>query len=162
MTEKDVKKYAKQLRTYATHFVMRDWDYSRNITTKRLYVKTFKERLFDVVRYASLDAKKRVKNQIPAWEHELNTFGKISWWAMVKAHWRYHNHLPDGMLDSGSILTHWEETGEYLQYVQPSVGALLADLMLAHPDLPEVQAVAAEMKRIQKRYAERIEEAGWR
>jgi hypothetical protein len=65
-------------------------------------------------------------------------------------------HMPDGVLDGGAIITHWEETGEYLQYVQPSVGALLADLMDAHPDLPEVQAIADEMKRINDGYGERI------
>lgn len=54
----------------------------------------------------------------------------------------------------------WEETGEYLQYVQPSVGALLADLMDAHPNLPEVQAIAAEMKRINDRRAHRRRESG--
>jgi len=75
---------------------------------------------------------------------------------MARAEIRSYDSLPDGVLDGGSIITHWEETGEYLQYVQPSVGALLADLMDAHPELPEVQAIAAEMKRINDDYGARV------
>jgi len=162
MTDKTVHKYAQQLRDYATHFAMRDWEYTRNITVKRLYTESFKVRLLDTVKWGWRGAVKRTRRRIPLWERELNEAGgKVSWWRMTEAHWRYHNHLPDGMLDQGNILTHWEETGEYLQYVQPSIGALLADLMDNHPDLPEVQAIAVEMERIQKDYARRAKEAGW-
>lgn len=147
----DVHAWADQLRQYATHFAPRDWDYTRDLGDLKS------------IRYSGRNSALRVRLRMAFralvkrradWERMI----KVSRWRMVRAHLRRDNHLPDGVLDGGSIITHWEETGEYLQYVQPSVGELLADLMDAHPDLPEVVAIAAEMKRINDRYAERLSE----
>lgn len=65
-------------------------------------------------------------------------------------------HIPDGVLDGGEIITQWEETGEYLQLVQPSVGSLLAKFLKEDPEHPHAKAITAELERIVKRYNERI------
>lgn len=148
----DVHAWADQLRQYATHFAPRDWDYTRQHNYVAIYAEPLHARVLDTARWALRDARKRLTRQ----NDTLGEVFKVSWWGMVRAHWRNNNHLPDGTLDGGSVITHWEETGEYLQYVQPTVGALLADLMDAHPDLPEVIAIADEMKRINDRYSDRI------
>lgn len=147
-----VRAMANQLREYATHFGPRDWDYTRDLGS---LVAIRHNSEADSLRF-------RLRMAIRAMTRShrgdvLSEVMKVPRWRLARAHLRRDNHLPDGVLDGGSVITHWEETGEYLQYVQPSVGALLADLMDAHPDLPEVQAVAAEMKRINDRYGERLQ-----
>lgn len=145
----DVHQYADQLRQYATHFAMRDWDYTRDLGA------------LSGIRYDRPEEQPlgRVRSSL-GWLFGRREAFASGWgpnrFQMARYALRRDPNLPDGQLDNGNILTHWEETGEYLQYVQPSVGALLADLMDAHPDLPEVQAVADEMKRISDRYGERL------
>jgi hypothetical protein len=65
-------------------------------------------------------------------------------------------HIPDGVLDDGGVITQWEETGEYLQFVQPSVGSLLAKFLKEDPENPHAKAIIAELERILERYNERI------
>lgn len=144
---------ADQLRQYATHFAPRDWCYTRDHGD------------LSAIRYARPEEtlRGRVKASVywlfrrtRKWECDLGVDG-LAWRFRMALHaLRRDRHLPDGVLDNGAVITVWEETGEYLQYVQPSVGALLADLMDAHPDLPEVQSVAAEMKRINDDYGVRL------
>lgn len=160
MTER-VHAMADQLRQYATHFAPRDWCYTRdtgdlvhirhrgdrtgyNHPARRL--KRWADDYFTLRRPKSWFAQ---EGRRLAWRHPL---------IHASVSLRTESHMPDGVLDGGAIITHWEETGEYLQYVQPSVGALLADLMDAHPDLPEVRAIADEMHRINDDYGRRIEE----
>ena len=85
-------------------------------------------------------------------------FGRtdVSRWQMIRVTLPREKHLPDGILDGGNIITHWEETGEYLQFVQPSVGALIANWLAAEPMNPHAQRVAIEMRRIQDDYAARL------
>ena len=58
------------------------------------------------------------------------------------------DHLPDGVLKGGGIITFWAEDGEYLELVPPSVGDLLADFLLEDPDNPHAQKISAELQRI--------------
>jgi hypothetical protein len=145
----NVHDYADQLRQYATHFAMRDWRYTRD--TGDLVAIRYDGRN-DSLKFRLRMALRSLYKKRAEWE---KPFG-VSRWRMFKAHLRRDDHMPDGVLDNGGVIVHWEETGEYLQYVQPSVGALFADLMDAHPDLPEVQAIADEMKRINDDYAARV------
>lgn len=151
-----VREMATNLRDYATHFVQKDWNYTRDLGhMKRIVwhddpglvarVGRALRRLAAVGRPDGLS--RMMQGDAPGWR-----------WRLAGAKVALHGdaHLPDGVLDGGGVLTYWEETGEYLQYVQPSVGALLADLMDAHPDLPEVRAIATEMKRIDDAYADRL------
>lgn len=140
-----VHQFADQLRQYATHFAPRDWNYTRDVGDLRMFhVREVRRGARQAFKYATRGVDDIGLGETP------------SRWGMVRAALRGIRSHPDGVLDNGGIVTHWEETGEYLQYVQPSVGALLADLMDAHPDLPEVQAIADEMKRINDAYGERV------
>lgn len=139
-------------------FVTDGWDYTRNIGD------------LTEIRY------NRPSDQF--WGRKGRLASGLSWlnpsrhkWALNRDEgyrWRYwwrirmflfvlkrDKNLPDGVLAGGNVITFWEEYGEYIQLMQPSIGDLLADLMDAHPDLPEVQALAAEQDRITKRYRER-------
>lgn len=155
ITTDEVKEQAEYLRSYATHFAPRDWQWTRKHSIKTYYTNTFMDRVKDSLWWVWRDAKKRVLRQRSGVDELLF---KVSWWRMRKAHWRAHNHVPDGHFEGAAVIAHWEEDGEYIQMVQPQVGALIADLMDAHPDLPEVQAVAAEMKRIADDYHRRVME----
>ena len=149
-TRETVVAFADQLRQYAEHFEQRDWNYTRNHDIRAIYYISAWARLKDALGYTWRGLFKR--------DSLSKSLGlKVSRWRMFRAHLRYHNHLPDGVLDGGAIITHWEETGEYLQYVQPSVGSLLADWMEAEPESLHALRIAAEMKRINDAYGERIQ-----
>lgn len=149
VTPEEVRAQASNLRSYATHFALSDWAYTRD--TGRLRPLRYEPW------HVSL---RRAAGRLIARDHNRIFPGlpdmRPSRWALAKASWRNSGTMPDGVLDNGGVLTIWEETGEYLQKVQPSVGALLADLMDAHPELPEVQAIATEMKRIADDYSDRV------
>lgn len=156
----DVHAWADQLRQYATHFEISDWNYTRNLDGMK-HIRY--ER--DTAGSNRIDRRWRrgIRRLLGPNDELARMLGVTGWkdrWYGFLCAIRKGQNVPDGVLDGGGIITYWEEVGEYLQYVQPSVGALLADLMDAHPDLPEVQAIAAEMKRINDDYAARIEAGG--
>lgn len=156
MNDETVHAMADQLRQYATHFEQRDWDYTRHTKIRHIRYEGdwsgYDHPLRRLRRFLG-----HFRPEKPFWATVYGT----RWFAwrhpiITARTWlRTEPHHPDGHLDNGGVIVHWEETGEYLQYVQPSVGALLADLMDAHPDLPEVEALAAEMKRINDAYGAR-------
>lgn len=153
-----VQECAQALREYADHFEHRDWDYTRKHDIKRIRLRG---------EFSGYDHPWR---RFKRWADDYNPFRKRDSWcreAGFELAWKHpiihatvglgtDRNVPDGVLDGGGIITHWEEIGEYLQMVQPSVGSLLADLMDAHADLPEVQIIAVELKRIADRYSERL------
>lgn len=67
-----------------------------------------------------------------------------------------YKNLPDGSLGEGSVLTFWEEDGEYFQLVQPTVGSRLSDFLEADPQHPLAQSLAEEVKRLLNSYGERL------
>lgn len=153
----DVHAWADQLRQYATHFVDDEWKYGRDLNGlhplryddpyDRLWI-----RIKAALKYAS-----------PTWrpaDWELVMFPNIrslrSRLRMAKGALRWRRHYPDGCINGGFIITNWEETGEYLQHVQPSVGRMLADWMDDEPESPHAKRIAGEMKRINDRYGERV------
>lgn len=145
-TTSAVRETAAELRAYATHFAERDWRYTRDLGSLReiRYASGF-DALHNRIRRALRD----LFGHQPGW-FKVNRF-RSAWWTLER-----DKNLPDGVLDGGNIITHWEETGEYLQYVQPTVGALIADWLDAEPENPHAQLVAAEMRRIQDAYADRL------
>lgn len=150
-----VHEFADQLRQYATHFEMRDWCYTRD--TGRLVALRYSDHA-DTLRGRLASAARWLTRRTQEWERVAGWNG-LAWRLRMVIHClRRDRHLPDGVLDNGAIVTHWEETGEYLQYVQPSVGAMLADWMDADPDSPHAQRIADEMKRINDDYGRRANE----
>lgn len=136
---------------YANHFYPRNWDYTRLHQIKRIsydpdydYTETLEYRIKRAFRFL---------------------FGKAVIFPKSSLYWRVRmffyvlkrdKNLPDGILDGGNVITHWEETGEYLQLVQPSVGALLATFLKEEPENPHAKLIIAELERISDRYDERI------
>lgn len=154
-----VTQFADQLRQYATHFAPRDWDYTRDLGD--LKELRYTKRGPDGVRYRVKSALghlfgfNRLSNdELQEMLGPRNLRERFSY-ALFSL--RRDDNMPDGVLDGGNIITHWEETGEYLQYVQPSVGEMLADWMDAEPDNPHALKIAGEMRRINKRYRERLD-----
>lgn len=142
---------ARLLRLLATHFVFRDWNYTR-LTD------------IDHIRYRTVHPGQHLHERIAAAAGALlrrKTYG-APWWrldirfACARSALRRDPNRPDGVLDGGTIITFWEETGEYLQLVQPSVGALLADWLLAEPDNEHAQAILTELNRLRDNYGTRI------
>lgn len=150
MTDIDVTKQAKHLLGYATHFEHRDWNYTR------------KTGLIDIVH--ERDDERFLRNRIksswrwltrktPLWSKEIGGPGKFQ---MAMHVLKRRPNLPDGSLDGGGVITFWEETGEYLQLVQPTVGEMLANWMLAEPENPHAIKIATELARINDGYTQRI------
>ncbi len=174
MDADEVLKVAKALRSYAEHFVQRDWDWTRDhgihrilYRNRRRTTRSGKTTYFDPSRLPGRlqnateglvrDVRRKWVERKP---DELETvLGKIGLWRMFKVRLR-DNNLPDGHLDGGGIIVYWEETGEYLQFVQPSVGSLIADFLEDRPEDAHAQAIAGEMRRIMDRYSERVKAAG--
>lgn len=136
---------------YANHFYPRNWDYTRVHQLKK-------------IRYdSSYDATETFRYRIQRAFRFI--FGKAIMSTGFSPYWRVRmffyalkrdKNLPDGILDGGNVITHWEETGEYLQMVQPSVGALLATFLKEEPENPHAKLIIAELERISDRYSERI------
>lgn len=74
----------------------------------------------------------------------------------AKLQLRTDPHIPDGVLANGSIITFWEEQGEYIQLMQPSVGSLVAEFLKHHPEHPYAIKIAKELNRIDREYDDRI------
>lgn len=176
MTEKATLAMADQLRQYAEHFAQRDWNYTRkhDVVAIRYAYKPYRSRgdgkmhrdydhpisrirrvIVDLGPWWASASRRRNRDNFVERMHREFSYAFRLKFALTNT-LRRDKHLPDGVLDNGGIITHWEETGEYLQYVQPSVGSLIADWMEAEPDNPHAQRVAAEMKRVNDAYGERI------
>lgn len=168
MTTEDVLRVAAALRAYAEHFVQSDWDYTRLHEIEHIRMKNDRSgynhplrrlartvpRLLDFARPNPTKGDGLLSLFIS--ERDLGLRSRLAWaWATLHVGLRSDKNLPDGVLDGGGIITHWEETGEYLQFVQPSVGSKIADLLEAEPESPHARAIAAEMDRISRRYAAR-------
>jgi hypothetical protein len=156
-TRDEVLTLADTLDAHANHFVHRDWNYTRNlggmehIRYRRDYTdyNRFDRRLLRGVA--------RLIGPLDNIDRMLGISGFRDRRVGFKIALRKPRNLPDGILDGGGVITFWEEVGEYLQFVQPSIGNLLVDLLRAHPTNPKVRAIAAEMIRIQDGYRARVE-----
>lgn len=67
-------------------------------------------------------------------------------WAWILVSLRKDSNLPDGQV--GGNLFHWEEDGEYVQMVGPTIGEKIADFLEQEPENPHAQAISAEIQRI--------------
>lgn len=161
---------ARDLKDYANHFARRDWEYSRDHDIVHIrYAGDYKgyHSIWKRVRRTFLPSQSsrrlhRSLNKMfgrrngPWWKHPNRTVIR-AWWTIV-AHFRVglrtEKNLPDGTING--IITHWEEDGEYIQMVQPSVGDLLADFLIAEPEHPHAVLIRAELERIRDSYHARI------
>jgi hypothetical protein len=77
------------------------------------------------------------------WER-IQTF-----YAYFRIRSRKDDNLPDGLVN-GSIVTHWEEDGEYIVMMGPTVGVKVLDFLEAEPDNVHAQAILTEMRRVRE------------
>jgi hypothetical protein len=147
----DISSIADYLRSMA-QVTTGNWDYSREQNIKN-------------IRYRNDPADKllhRIKNMFHWLFFKKTIFGdKITLsfrFRLMLLALRKEDNLPDGGLGNGKILTHWEEDGEYIQLVQPSVGKLLADFLEDEPDNKHAQLIANKIDKIMKDYSRRISE----
>lgn len=148
MTPDEVLKQATDLLAYANHFVEDDWDYTRD---RGDLVAIRYDNRHDSLWGRIKSAGNWLFRSGSGREIVVGRFA-MAWFVLHR-----EKHLPDGVLRDGTIITFWEETGEYLQYVQPSVGKLISEWMFTNPTDPYAILVAEEMKRIQDRYRQRLE-----
>ena len=152
MTPDAVREQGQSLLDYATHFSQSDWNYTRDLGKLHsirydLEHETLRGRVKRACGY--------LFSRQAEWEKEL----PVPRWRMAKHVMRRDRNLPDGVLDNGGILVYWEENGEYIQKVQPSVGELVARFLLEDPGNPHAVRIAAELERIAAGYRERLDAA---
>lgn len=152
-----MSKSAKQLKFLADHFEYRDWNYTRHSHIKSIRYESTKDphnklsyRIKSAIRWA-INPPKFVRMIEPTWQQRLRSRFTMPFYLLKR-----DNNQPDGVLDSGNIITFWEETGEYLNLMQPTVGTLVADFILEDPTNPHAIKINKELTRLHKNYAKRI------
>lgn len=65
--------------------------------------------------------------------------------AWIRVSLRKSTNLPDGQVNG--ILTHWEENGEYITMMCPTVGLEVLNFLKAEPDNEHAKAILTEMRR---------------
>lgn len=150
---KRINKSVDYLDFLANHFAFRDWDYTRVTEIK------------DVRYNREHDKRNQLKYR---WKMACRfLFGKSSFpmskglatrLGMFFYCLKRDRNTPDGVLDGGNIITFWEETGEYLQMMQPTVGALLVNFLKEEPEHPHAKLITAELDRLNKRFRKRVKD----
>lgn len=73
----------------------------------------------------------------------------LSWsLAWIRVSLSKDKNMPDGVVNRGNIITHWEEDGEYIMLMGPTVGKIFLDFMRANRDHELTVAALAEMRRL--------------
>lgn len=70
-------------------------------------------------------------------------FRPLSW---IKVSLRKGDNLPDGTINGNLVF--WEEDGEYIECVGPTVGVKIADFLEQEPENPHAKAISEEIRRI--------------
>lgn len=153
MTKKIVKDFKFMANLFAS-----EWDYTRNHHLKSIrYQDDYNK--FDTLSY-------RVKHALQCIYRRDGIFASEflgPWTIKNRLSFAFYvlkrdPNLPDGSLAGGKIITYWEEDGEYLQLIQPSVGSLIADFLEQEPENPHAILIVKEMERIQRDYRKRLKE----
>lgn len=140
---------AEILKSRADHFMPRDWNYTRNTKIEQIRY----EKGLDTHN----DLSHRIKSALfwafgrtPDWLIDIQGKGHTlrERFGMARYSLKRDPNLPDGILNDGGIIVFWEEDGEYINLVQPSVGSLLADFLIEEPNHPHAKKILAEMGRI--------------
>lgn len=149
-------KAVKRLDELANHFMPRDWNYTR--------ISHIKEIRYENAQDPRNKVSQRIKSaafwmfgKTPDWLAILDgpRNGIIKRFRMAMFALKRDPNTPDGVLDSGNVITFWEETGEYLNFMQPTVGALLVNFLKEEPEHPHAKLITAELNRLERLYAKR-------
>lgn len=154
----DYKDYSQTVKYFKNvyPFAERQWRYTRNLgNLKRIVYDEEWERLPNRIRHTF-----KMFASDPKWLKEINRDGGIKsrishkYYILVVG-LRRNKHLPDGIMENASVLTHWEEEGEYIQLVSPAVGDILVEWLENDSENPYAQRVVEKMKEILDDYFER-------
>lgn len=150
----DVEKWGAILRSYATHHDHGDgWVYTRDTgDLEAIYYKSSRtgydhwtKRLKRALNVKQLLGRDGLSKQLG-----LQPRGLKDHWYTAQAHFivnfRRSRSIPDGQINGNPM--HWEEDGEYIQCVGPTVGVKIADFLENEPENPYAVAIAEEMNRI--------------
>lgn len=151
MTKKIVKDFKFMANLFAS-----EWDYTRNHDIKSIRYKDGPLQEDTILR--------RLKSALECLYKRDGIFASEflgPWTIKSRLSFAWHvlqrdDNLPDGSLAHGKIITYWEEDGEYLQLVQPTVGSLLADFLEQEPENPHAILIVKEMERINRDYNKRL------
>jgi hypothetical protein len=155
-------KGVKALDNLANHFEPRDWDYTRTSHIKEIRYTSGHDP-YNKLSHRIKVAAYWMFGKTPEWYSVLGEKNSIYKRLRMATHClKRELNLPDGILDSGNVITFWEETGEYLNLMQPTVGALLVTFLKEEPEHPHAKLITKEIERLHRRYTNRIKngEAG--
>lgn len=146
------KKYstADILKLRADHFMPRDWNYTRNSRIEQIRYEKGLDTTNDLshrIKEAIFWTFGKTPDWLSKWEDKWNIVNRLG---MARHSLKRDPNLPDGVLNDGAVIVFWEEDGEYINLVQPSVGSLLADFLIEEPNHPHAKKILAEMDRIRK------------
>jgi hypothetical protein len=150
-------KAAKYLKELANIFEYRDWNYTRQTHIKSIRYEPehdFRNKLSFRIKSSIgwlISPPTFMRTLEPAWKDRLRSRFLMPLYLL-----RREPNTPDGILDSGNIITFWEETGEYLNMMQPTVGTLIADFILEDPTNPHAILINKELTRLHKSYQKRV------
>lgn len=151
-----MSKSAKYLKDLADHFEYRDWNYTRQDHIESIRY-TPEQDPHNKLSYRIKNAAWWMFGKTPDWYSVLGEKNSIAKRFRMAQHCLKRDpNLPDGVLDSGNIITFWEETGEYLNLMQPTVGTLVADFIIEDPTNPHAVLINKELTRLHKNYEKRI------
>ncbi len=140
----------------ANHFEFRDWDYTRQDHIKSIRY-TPEQDQHNKLSQRIKQAAWWMFGKTPEWYQALGEKNSLAKRFRMATYCLKRDHnLPDGVLDSGNVITFWEETGEYLNLMQPTVGALLVTFLKEEPEHPHAKLITKELERLHKRYDKRI------
>lgn len=150
---KRMSKSLEYLDFLANHFAFRDWDYTRLSNIKDIKY-TYKHDVRNQWSWRWKSAVSFLLNK-PKFSFNRGLRNRVSMFFYCL---KREKNTPDGMLDGGNVITFWEETGEYLNMMQPTVGALLVNFLKEEPEHPHAKLIQAELDRIHKRWKKRIKD----
>lgn len=151
-TDKKIIKYVEFL---ATKFDSdhKPWVYSRNTgdlvhiryrsdyTGYNHWTKRFK-RAFDWKHLTGTDSLSRMISGDKKYPLKMRFLHAAAW---IRVSLRKDRNLPDGQVNG--ILTSWEENGEYITMMCPTVGVEVLNFLKAEPDNEHAKAILREMHR---------------
>jgi hypothetical protein len=170
----DPKDSASYLRSVATHHVHshESWGWTRSHGIKRIVTKdtgkgreTLRNRIKHTV--SAFRGLWFPKSTLDTFLRDLRAGDKnLPFWRRVQLHYytilatvrvgmSTDKNRPDGSFPTG-VIAYWEEDGEYIQVMQPSVGELLAEFLEAEPENPHAVKISEEIASILVDYQKRI------
>ena len=79
---------------------------------------------------------------------EFRPRGLMGRWVWFLVSIEKDNHLPDNVVNKGSIICHWEEDAEYITFFGPTIGTTVIEWIRSDPENEHAKRILAEMRRV--------------